>query len=195
MKHGLTWDAIAVNIIFGSICMALTYLLVRTSRGTMLEDSAIEHIDGVSRSRMTWQLLAMTYGTLVLLLLVAIKIELFRNWIGAVSAVMALSMFCSALWELVQARKIGSEPSLQFADEVARRNGRLGRYKNARYWLITSFSLTFSLSLLLFWRFEGQRIISIFDFAALLVLLASYVFWFIAKELSFRKHRGSNAGD
>lgn len=190
MREGFTGSAIAMHIIFGGLSAALVYLLVRSSKGPLLDDEPIRHLDIESRRRLTNSWLIMTYFVMFALLAVVTNLQSARNWIGAVSFVMALSMVISAVFELVQARKLPAtnpiDPNaveLKFVENL-RSNYR----KTTNSVFLASISVAVSCTYL-FLNFDGSRYISSFDLIGLLTWLFSVNVWF------FVKARTISAGD
>lgn len=190
IRDGLTGSMIAMHIIFGGLSAALVYLLVRSSRGRLLDDEPIRHLDVGHRKILTNSMLTITYVVVIGGLALVTNLQSARNWIGVVSVVMALSMFISAVREMLQARRLAVtdriDPSA--VEPVPLENHR------SKYWKTTNriffSSILTALSwIFLFLNYDGSRYISNFDFIGLLTLLISVNVWFFAtgKALSIKQ--------
>ena len=178
VNQGPKWDIIVTNLIFAVISGALIYMLMRTSKGPVLDDKEIQHINIATRRTLTRQVLAVTYVVLFLLLSMVMNLRSLRNWLGFVSTIMAIAMVVSAVWEFRHTKTERLETSERGRDHYEASHSGYSRIRNR---LVASTILTACSTTLLFWNFNGQRLISTFDFIGLLLLAGSAVIWLIAK--------------
>ena len=167
ITYGPSWGIIVANLIIALLCFALIYLLVRMSRGDILDDKEIRHLSAHDRRRLTGYILFATYVTLFLLLLVITNLASLRNWLGILSIVMSLSMLISTISEARRTRALQANVSELY---LRLRNRLFGAV------LLTACSMV-----VVFWIFNGGRYISHFDFFALLTLFVSSGLWMVSK--------------
>lgn len=65
---GLSGGVLVMHVVFGGLSIALVYLLVRTSRGPLLDDKEIQHLDTATKQRLTNSTLAMIFFTVLMCL-------------------------------------------------------------------------------------------------------------------------------
>lgn len=181
IEYGLSGSAIAMNAIFGGLFIALIYLLLRSSKSAWFDDTQIQHLDLSSRKRLTNSLLGVTYFVVFMLLVVVLNFYTIRHWIGIASIIMAMSLLLSAFGELRRSKKISPQGRASISEaELETRHLGVGN-KGTRNLVIISSVVAVLLNSLLFFGFDGNRIISSIDFIGLFILWGSVVFWFVSK--------------
>jgi hypothetical protein len=184
LKHGARWDILAAFIIFIILSTFLGFLFLRISKSPLLELPGSAQSDIMVRKRATTFVLAVTYGTLLIIFVLFFNLEHIQNWIGVVSLFLGVSMIYSGINHLKQATKPQKELTAQ---EVKQYEALAEAYKKTKIWLILSSVLTGSFVPIIFIFFDGPRYISVLDLSGLLFLLASIMIWLILRGVSAQK--------